>query len=178
MPPIAPNHTTRYKVHYTGPFGSHTMLFHGAPEDTAATLRDLVAAAVQPLSGACWDGTVFNVGEFAAAGSNFFFADAGWTTIERVSTTNPGAEDGPSQFLQFGGRASNDGTRVKFYLFEQVYKGNAAMRLNYSENADVAAVLDVLNSFENTLSTISGRIPTWYNYANLGQNDYLTHKAR
>jgi hypothetical protein len=154
------------------------MLFHGGTEDTAASLRAVVEPVIEAMSGACWNTTSFHTGEFAEAGSPFFFPDAGWTTITRTSATNPGAEDSPSQFLQWGGRSSNDGTRVKLYLFEQVYKGSADMRFSYAENADVAAVLDVLNAFENTVSTISGAIPTWYNYANLGQNDYITHKSR
>jgi hypothetical protein len=67
---------------------------------------------------------------------------------------------------------------VKLYLFETVEKGNEDMRLLRADSADVDAVLDVLDAFENTISTISGQVPVWYQYANLGQNDYLTHKAR
>jgi hypothetical protein len=154
------------------------MLFHGGEGDDAAALREMVADVIQPLSGMCWNGTTFNVAEFAAAGSNLFFLDGVWTPITRTSATNPGANDTPSQFVQFGGRSPVDGTRVKLYLFETVEKGNEDMRLLRADSADVDAVLDVLDAFENTISTISGQVPVWYQYANLGQNDYLTHKAR
>lgn len=178
MAPLPSDNTTRYRVTYTGPFGTHTMLFHGAFEDTAETLRPMVADVIEAMKTACWGGTVFSTGEFALKDSHLFFLDAGWTPITTSGSAAPGTTDSPSQFMQYGGRDNPLGVRVKLYLFEVIYRGNAKMRLGYADTSDVSNVLDVLNSFDNTISTLSGDIPTWYNYANLGQNDYLTHKAR
>jgi hypothetical protein len=178
MPPVPPSTTTRYKVGYSGPFHSHHMLFHGEPTDTAATLAAKAAAVLAPMALLCFNGVVFNTAQFAAAGSPFFFPDGSWTPITSASGINPSAASNPGQFLEFGGRAPADGVRVKLYQFETFFGNSADMRYNRGESAAVDAALNALQAFGLNLATISGSIPTWYDYANVKANDYYTHRAR
>ena len=178
MAPIDPLTTNRYKVSYTGPFGTHTMLFHGINSSTQSELRDSVAEVINDMSGMTWNGTTFNKAEYALDGSPLFFDDPDWTTITRTSATNPTATDAPSHFVQFGGRTLIGGVRVKLYLFETTLRDNEDMRYSVADDADVALIVDDLNDPSTSIAAINGNRATWYGYANVGQNDYLTHKAR
>lgn len=178
MSPTPPNTTSRYKVHYTGPFGSHTMLFHGVTGVTQAELRAGVAAIVNDMSGQTWNTTTFNSAEFSAAGSSFFTLDAEWDAITRTSATNPGVNDAPSHFVQYGGRTPSTGKRAKFYLFESTLRDNDTMRYTVADDADVAAIVSEFISQNAVVGAIDGNALAYYGYANVGQNDYLTHKAR
>jgi hypothetical protein len=178
MAPVPPNTTNRYKVHYTGPFGSHTMLFHGVTGTTQATLRAAVAEVVGDMAGMTWNGTSFDRAEYSAAGSSFFVADPDWDAIVRVSGTNPAATDAPSHFSQFGGRSPTTGVRAKWYLFEDALRDNEDMRFTTADSGDVAAVVASLSANSTSIATIDGTAFSAYGYANVGQNDYLTHKAR
>jgi len=178
MAPVPPLTTNRYKVTYTGPFGTHTMLFHGISTSTQSELRGDVTEVVNDLSGMTWNGTSFFKAEYALAGSPLFFNDPDWTAVTRTSATNPTATDAPSHFVEFGGRTLIGGVRVKLYLFESTLRDNADMRYSVADDADVAAIVDTLNDESTSIAAINGNRATWYNYANVGQNDYLTHKAR
>ncbi len=178
MASVDPTTTSRMKVHYSGPFGEHTMLFHGELSSTQSELRTKVAEVVQDMSGMCWNGTTFFRAEYAAAASNLFFEDADWDAITRTSATNPGAADAPSHFIQFGGRTNPGGVRVKLYLFECALPDNEDMRYSVADSADVALVVADLNGPSQSIAAVNGIVAQWYAYANAGQNDYLTHKAR
>jgi hypothetical protein len=173
-----PLQAIRLKVHYTGPFGEHTMLFHGVDGVSQADLVTSVRNVLTVMVGLTWNTTSFDRAEQAIAGSNLFFAVPAWTPITRTSATNPAATDSPSHFAQFGGRSNFDGRRVKYYLFEDAMRDNEDMRFTYADNADVADVVDALAAEEDVIGTITGSQYVPYQYANVGQNDYLTHKAR
>jgi hypothetical protein len=178
MAPTPPNTTARLKVHYHGPFGAHTMLFHALTGEGDATFRTDVLNVILAMSGMCWNTTTFDRAEFAAAGSSIFSIDPGWSVVTRSSATNPAATDAPSHFAQFGGRSPTTGKRVKWYLFEDANRDTADMRFTTVENADVAAVVDAIEAGSSTIGCIDGSPIGVYQYANVGQNDFLTHKAR
>lgn len=178
MPPTPPATTIRYKVHYTGPFNSHTMLFHGILGADPIVLRNAVRNVAIAMSGAQWNTTTWHAAEVALAGNTFFTADVGWTAVTRTSATNPSASSAPSHFANFGGRSPTTGKRVKFYLFEDTLGDTEDMRFSGPENADVAAIVNELISEDTVIGAIDGTDVVWYNYANVGQNDFLTHKAR
>jgi hypothetical protein len=154
------------------------MLFHAQTGEGDATFRTDVLNVILAMSGMCWNGTTFDSAEFAAAGSNIFSLDPGWSVVTRTSSTNPAATDAPSHFVQFGGRSPSTGKRVKYYLFEDATRDTADMRFSIAENADVAAVVDAIEAGAATIGAIDGTPITVYQYANVGQNDFLTHKAR
>jgi hypothetical protein len=178
MTPTPPNTTARLKVHYTGPFGSHTMLFHALEGGGDVDFRTAVHNIVIAMVGACWNTTTFNLAEFAPAGSNVFSIDTGWTTVTRSSATNPGVSDAPSHFAQFGGRSPTTGKRVKWYLFEDTLRDTEDMRFTTAESGDVDAIVDAITAALDQVGAIDGSAIVPYQYANVGQNDYLTHKAR
>jgi len=178
MAPVDPTTTNRLRVHYTGPFGEHTMLFHGLLETSQAALRSAVAAVVSDMIGAQWDGTTWDTAEYAEAGSNLFFPDAVWDAITADNANNPTASSAPSAFLQFGGRGSEDGRRVKWYLFEVVTQGYNTMRIASSVTTTISNITNQLGTEVNSIGNIAGQPVNIYQYANVGQNDYLTRKAR
>jgi len=178
MTPTPPNTTIRYKVHYSGPFNEHTMLFHGLTGIDPIVLRTSVQNVVIAMSGAQWNTTTWHTAEVALAGSDIFNVDVGWTDVTRSSATNPAADDAPSHFAQFGGRSPTTGKRAKWYLFEDTMGDTADMRFSGGENADVAAIVAAFVAESDVIGAIDGTDLVFYNYANVGQNDHLTHKAR
>ena len=178
MAPIAPNTALRFRAHYTGPFGDHTMLFHAV---TGTTLTDMTlavaefASTVGPLQ---YQGTIWSTAEYAMPGSNIFLPVPGWTAINDSSTNASTANSSPSRFLNWVGRDTSVGTRVKLYLFETYATAKNDMRWNAGESTAIDAVTDLLNSETSVIGNIAGRAPVWNDYANVGENDYLTHKSR
>ncbi len=178
MPAVDPTTARRYKVTYAGPFGVHTMLFHNRASDTLENLRGDVSDVIDQMLPLTYDGTTFNKAEYAVPGSTFFVIDSEWVTKTRTGGVDPDINAAPSTFIQWGGRSPEDGVRTKLYLFETPILPRDDMRYGPGENADVDQVITELNSVDTELSTVSGSGVVWYNYANVGQNDYLTHRAR
>lgn len=179
MAPIDPTTTWRYKVSYTGPAGTHTALFHGqldggSVENLRGDVADYVAQAVELQ----YTGTTWNIAQFALPGESFFNDDPEWEV--QTSTTAAGftSSSSPSAFLNFVGREISGPVKVKLYLFEVFIDSDNQMRIQEGEVAGIDAVLTELNSSENEISSIAGNLVNWRHYANIGQNDYLTHRAR
>lgn len=178
MAPVVPTTTNRLKVHYSGPFGEHTMLFHGATGTTAEDLAGDVADFIDQAVALQYSDVVWDTAEYAAAGSNIFLPYAAWTPINGTTAITPNPLSAPSAFCQFGGRAFGSGVRVKLYLFEVWTAGRDNMRILAGEEAGVDAVIAELSSVDNQIAAIDGETPVWKTYANVGQNDHLTRKAR
>ena len=179
MAVVNPLTTWRLKAQYEGPFGRHTMLFHGQLSDTSVDnlvgdVQDFIDQAV----GLQWQGTVWDVAEVAPPTVAFFSPLVDWEAISSTSGFDGTTDHAPSAFVQFGGRSITTGVRVKLYLFETYVQPDANMRKNASELAAVGNVITELNSAENEISAVDGTLVNWKTYANLGQNDHLTHKAR
>jgi len=178
MPPVDPTTTMRIKAQYSGPLGTHKMLFHAQDGiDRAEFLGDVqdfvdLAAALQ------YDGTVWDSAEFADAGSALFFPMPEWAPITSTSGIDPAVASSPSTFLQWGGRTTGAGVRVKLYLFETYAGPTQNMKYLPGLSAAVDAVTTELQSEDNNIGAIDGGVVIWYSYANVGQNDYLTHRAR
>lgn len=176
MAPVVGNPSPRLKVHYLGPFGPHTLLFHG---QLATTQVDLTSAAQQvciQLSSICWDGTSFDNAEFSAAGSNLFFP-APWVPIIADTAFSPGAGDGPAKFVQLGGRGI-DGVRVKWYFFETAVAIPSDYRLSAGENSSIDDIYAAIDDNAAILGTKSGFAFTPYTYANVNLNDKKVKESR
>lgn len=178
MPPVPPNTTKRIRAHYTGPFDSHTMLFHATTGLSDSDFIGDVKDIIDQMSNLQYNGTTWDTAEIAQPGSALFFPITPWDAITSGSGFNPTVGSGPSTFVQFGGRGLNGGVRVKLYLFETYLLPTHNMRYIPAENAAVDAVIAELVSADNNVGTISGDVVGWYNYANSGQNDFITHRAR
>ena len=178
MPPVPPNTTGRLRVHYTGPYGTHTALFHaitGTSEpDLIASVQDYVTAAAV----AQYNGTVWDTAEFCVAGSTIFNPASGWTPITSTSGISPSANNDPARFVQWGGRASVSGVRVKLYVFEEYIDTVPAMKYLAGVNATLDAVTAVLQDVANLIGCIDGFAPVWKTYVNVNSNDHLVHRAR
>jgi hypothetical protein len=176
MAPVDPTATDRLKIKYEGPFGNHTLLLHakdGVP--TADFIADAIALLNQ-LAKLLYSTAAFTDALLALAGSDIFNAIP-FTVIPSTGPTTPDVNSAPSTFIQFGGRDSA-GKRVKLYLFESGFLPRFDMRYQAGENADLDDTVAMLSDETSTIGTIAGGAPVWKSYVNVGQNDYLTHKAR
>lgn len=178
MTPIPPNTATRLKVFYHGPFGSHTMLFHKAAGATDAAFVSGVRAVLTEMADCMWNGATFDRAELASAGSNVFGPYTPWAPIASATGADPTTYDSPSTFIMWGGRAADSGVRVKLYLFEVREHPVHNMRYEYGELGRIDQVTDALDLNSEVIGTIEGSGAVWYTYANVGENDYLTHRAR
>lgn len=178
MAPTPPNTALRMKIHYTGFFGTHVMLFHGKTGTTLATLAASVHNIVNLMKDACWDQTTFNTAEYSEPGSSIFLPYAPWVPVTTGSEYAPQSTDSPSAFVQFGGRSMSTGKRAKWYLFNTRIRDNSKMRVRLGANGAVDGVIAALDIESGVIAAIDGTTLGIYAYANVGQNDYLTHKAR
>lgn len=179
MAPIDPTTTWRYKVEYTGPAGTHHALFHGLLDGGAlADLRGDVADYVDLATALQWNGTVWSSAQYAIPGNAFFSDDPDWDPITASTAASYTSGSNPSTFLNFVGREIGGPVRAKLYLFETFLVGDNNLRYLAGEVAGVDAVITELNSVDSSLCSIAGNLITWKTYANLGFNDYLTHRAR
>ena len=178
MAPTPPNTTFRAKLGYSGPYGAHTMLVHGFIGATIEDMRPGLIAFVNALANFQYNTVVWDTLQYAEAGVNFFTEDIAWEPVDVGGAAGPSASDVPSRFVNFVGRSPSTAKRVKYHLFETYMNGDNNMRLTPAENANVGAVLDVLNDLDYFFDAIDGTPVVFKNYANLGQNDYLTHRAR
>jgi hypothetical protein len=179
MAPVDPLTTWRLKASYSGPFGRHTMLFHGELTDTSldnliGDVQDTIAQMVKLQ----YQGTTWDSAETAFPGGHFFSPLDTWEAITSTSGFDTTAQHAPSAFLNFCGRSITTGVRVKLYMFETYLFPVADMRYSTAENALVALVVGELNSADNEISAVDGTLVNWKLYANFGENDHLTHKAR
>jgi hypothetical protein len=179
MAPVNPLTTYRYKVTYAGPGGTHTALFHGELDGgSIADLRGDVADYVDQAKQMQWSGTVWASAQFAVPGDAFFTDDPDWAPITAATAASYTTSSNPSMFLNFVGREISGPVRVKLYLFETFLVGDNQMRFQVGDVAGIDAIITELNSVDNQICSIAGNLVTWKTYANLGSNDYLTHRAR
>jgi len=178
MAPTPPDTAKRGKVHYTGPFNSHTMLFHFAAATSDATVASTIATIVSLMSELQWNATTWDVLEIAAAGSSLFFPYGAWTPIVASTSNTIDASSKPSVFYNWGARSVTTGKRAKWYLFETAGTGRNDMRWNGGESALFDDVTTAFESASPPLTAIDGTNINFYSYVNVGENDYLTHKAR
>lgn len=173
-----PNASARLRCPYQGPYGTHTMLLRGALTGIESDLVNSLLALLPEFANWQYDGTVWTNPEFAAPGSHFYTPVDGWTDYTVDNAIGTSATDAPSAFLNMCGRSPSTGRRTKLYLFEQPLTGRNNMRILSGDNANVASLIDTLNGIDVQLDAIDGTPVTWKGYVNVGQNDYLTHKAR
>lgn len=178
MAPTPPNTAKRIKVWYTGPYGEHVMLFHARTGTSDADFQAGVADIIDKMIELQYDGTTWNRAEIAQPGSALFFPISDWVTQTADNAAGTAPNDDPSRYLNMTGRSYVDGVQTRLFLFETYIKGDQQMRIQAAENANVDALIDVLNNEANPNGTISGSIPVWKSYVNVGSNDYLTKKAR
>jgi len=178
MAPTPPNTTARMKVHYNCPGGSHKMLFHKVASATDAAFQESVAVVTIAMAFLLYTGGSFDAAEFAEAGSPFF-NPAAWEAVPATSgVTFTAASNSASNFLQWGGRSSSSGKRVKLYLLQPLDLDNSRMRFLTGENARMDGVITALIGENTQIGNIAGEAVVWQLYTNCGENDHLTHRAR
>jgi hypothetical protein len=177
MAALPSNTTDRLRLHYNGPKGTHTMMLRAPDGETEAGLVEDAQNLVTLMVLAQFQGTVWDTADYAPAGSDVFLPEAGWTPITSASGINPSAGQAPSTFVEFGGRSAG-GRRVKLYLFETFFQYTDDMRYQSGESAILDDIVDQLNDAGSEICAIDGLATTWYSYVNVGQNDYITHRAR
>lgn len=179
MAPIPPTTAGRLRVHYTTAWRNHSMLFHFQGGVTGPEAAAAVDPVLEAMAATLFNCPGFVSAEWYPAGSHISVGQP-LTTLRPGGSGTPPVTASPSNFIQFGGRAL-DGTRVKYYLFGSVFTQKANMRQNYGDNALCDDIIDAINNASGTahkLGTISAAQFNTYLYANLGQNDYITHKVR
>lgn len=176
MAPVDPLTTDRLKVHYTGPFGEHTMTFHKVTAATSGDFIDDVRTVLTKLAALLWATGKFLDAAYALAGSPIF-TPLSWVPINSTGSVTPDEAGDPARFLQFGGR-SVTGVRTALYLFETPAGMKSDMRYDPGEFSAIDEVIAALIAASDTIGVADGTPAFWKNYANVNDNDFLVHKAR
>ena len=173
------NNTRRLRVEYTGPRGTHHMIFRNSgllssEAGLIASARDIATLMV----GFQLDGTSWVSAEAAAEGSDIFLPVAWGAAITSSSGVAANNATQWGAYLNFVGRSSA-GSRVTFYMFnvQQVFM-TANNRLTVAEQASLQTLIDAINSATSELTAIDRQFFTLKNYANTGINDHVGKKAR
>lgn len=176
MTPVPAHTASQLRVMYTGADAEHSMLFHGVAGSAEADLIAAAHAVCTLMALGCWTGTAFHSAEYTAAGATVSHPVT-WTAINAPGGSDPSPNRSPGRFIQAGGR-DGAGKRVKLYLFSTGAVANPTMRLIYGASAYVSNLLDALTANDGIIGTVAGGVPTWKAYLNIGENDYITHRAR
>jgi hypothetical protein len=154
------------------------MLFHFQAGTTSDDALTTITSVVDAMANAQWDGTSWDQMEFAVGGSDIF-APVGWAAVTADTGFNPTGDSPPSNYVNFLGRSPTTGVRARWFLFENPLAGDNQMRYTRGEKTQVDDVVDALvTAALDNLGAIDGTGITIKLYANLGQNDHLTKRAR
>lgn len=170
--------TQRYKVLYTGPRGTHHMIFRFPTGTSLANMTSQVRTVLGEMKGLTLEGTQFESAELAPEGSEVFLPVDFGAVIVSNSATGVTAQDEYGRYVNFVGR-STGGSRVAFYLFN-VHKGTASAnnRLTAAENAVVGTVIPTLAGSGINICAIDQNPFVMKSYANTGINDAVAKKSR
>ena len=182
-----PWNTPRLKVHAQGSRGSHYMLFRSMTLDS--TFIGLVHTTINALADAniFWQGTSFDVAQTALIDSNVFVPVADWIPIHIPHggelSLGPPTEADPYGFRVSVNGRSVAGHRVRYFLFNTAFRNDRDGRLNESEVANVADVIDAFNplllSGGGTLCAIDQRpVVVLYPFLDTNVNRSIQRKAR
>lgn len=176
MAPLAPENTSRLIVDYLiGTLRHHAVFRFGAgvTSTDAITAARAIITLLKPL---ITTNSSFNGARWAAAGS-VISLPVTWGAAILGTSVEPFASHENAQFLSFVGRSS-DGRRYKLTFFGYPYVPNGQYRVAAASDANVLAVVNGLNGNNPPLVTISGSVPVWNTYANVGLNAYWQRKLR
>lgn len=183
MAPIPSNNTAVYYVDYVANGQQHTVQFRYAQASAgqppaAADVADVQAVlnGMRPFMPLDW--AILGTRQRDAFGTVSIPSEP----ITLAGTgLQPAAQADVPGFISFVGR-SPDGVRVRITLLGvgQTAADSATYDNDYrileGESSDIAAVLGILDT--SAFLTVSGLLPRWKRYANVGYNSYWQRKVR
>lgn len=168
----------RMTVHYSGPLGAHRMNFWKVGAVSSTVFRTAVRQIVQSMAACQYTGTVWTNADYQLAGENFSTPTA-WVPVEQETAgINPGINDTVGEYVNFVGRASQSGKRVRLFLFEVPFGPGPQMRIQPGMSALLDAVVSTLDANGLNVGAIDARPVVWKTYMNVGINDYWVRQAR
>lgn len=178
MTNYASTNTKRLKVLYTGPRGTHHMIFRFPQVQSEATMISQVRTVITNMAALTFEGTNFEAAEVADEGSEVFLPVAWGAAIPGTSTIAVGVNDEYGRYVNFVGRTTG-GSRVAFYLFNvRSSTGTANNRLTATEQPLVATIINSLQASGVNFVGIDQNPFVMKSYANTGINDAVAKKSR
>ena len=175
MPVYAAGRMTCY---YQGPLGSHRMSFWQTIGTTYTAFYAAVRAVVADLIDCQYSDTFWTNADYQAPGDNFS-TPVTWSALQSPGTeVDPTQNDTVGEYLNFVGRSTTTGRRVRLFLFEVPFGPGRDMRLQPGESNFVDQAIAQLNNVGDEVGAIDGSPVVWKNYSNLGINDYWIRQAR
>lgn len=172
------SNTKRLKVLYTGPRGSHHMVFRFPEVQSEVTMIGQARAVCASFGAFTLEGTQFESAEVAHEGSEVFLPVTWGAPVPSTSATGVTAQDEYGRYLNIIGRTTG-GSRVAFYLFN-AHKGIATAnnRLTSAENPNLTTIFDAFTTEGINMVGIDQNPFVLKSYANTGINDAVAKKSR
>lgn len=178
MAPLPSNSTATYFVDYQfGAGQAHTFQVRFQAPETPATVAARVAALLDDLKAIRPASWVITGARVRAAGASISLP----TTAPVIQAGTAGELSGINYpgYVDFVGRGSTSGRRVRWTLFGLNTVVPADYRYTGTEQPQIKTVLDSLKAgAPNVFLTVGGDLPTWQNYVNFGFNSYWERQQR
>lgn len=175
MAALPPSNTARWWLVYTVNGSTHKMGVRTLGSATGSQMNTVFNSLLNAISGAVNSIAPLNL-EFAVQGSNVRNTVA-WTGAPTYGLGTEAGTDGRARTYSFVGR-SNDGRKVKLFIFGGKTFGEGDYRVDVTEGATIAAVVNILNAASGVYLSISGVQPVWKGYANIGYSDHWIKQYR
>jgi hypothetical protein len=172
MAPLPPSNTPRFKIHYTNVNQAHVMdvRWGGSPSALSAAFTGILTGLSAQFAG-----SVVDLVEFAASGSNIFNSVV--SGLEGFTWgSGAGSLTDRTTYINFIGR-STGGRRVRLAIFGALGI-SSNFRYTAGELASIDGAIAVLNDPGQPFQAIDGLKPIWKSYANAGYNAYWQKQVR
>lgn len=175
MAPLPENNTPRLFIEYTEGGQEHVLELRLSSGSTTVEAVAAYTAVAPSMAALLFAADRVTGARFAAAGSNFSFPIS--VSAQTGSASGTADADRKPYFVSVTGR-STDGRRVRVTMFTQL----ALVETNgYKIVAPAGAFATWRNAVTGASAdarTISGQVPVWNSYLNVGSNAYFQRKAR
>jgi hypothetical protein len=174
LPPLPESNTERYWLRYNMDGQEHTLQQRvptGHPSSAVVSAYDQFLVAMAP---SLWQIDIVGL-ERAVIGSNVRNPVV-WTGAVSYGLGAP-TDITQATTYSFTGR-SNDGRKIRAFLFGAKNIGQDDFRTESTESSDIANAVFVLNGLPNGFLSISGLKPVFHAYANINLNQHWVKELR
>jgi hypothetical protein len=174
VPALPPDNTVRWYLDYNNGYDNHILMARSTTTVDNAAASTFFDGFLTALGAHLAEISIIGL-SVAFEGSNVRIPQEWLNDPSYGSGTMP-AIDRPAQMTFVGKDGLGHKTRVGMFGLNGV--SSDTWRIHSADSASVTAAIAALGTDPGFFLTVSGGVPIWKNYANVGINDHWVKKAR